>query len=91
MRGKRLKGGDYLSFTENIIQKVWDKGKVIPEHDENIYRKDDYNSLMLRHAYRNRTSGYGWEIDMIDPNGGDSIKNLRPLQWKNLVNKKMLK
>lgn len=28
---------------------------------------------------------YGWEIDHIDPNGGDNLSNLRPLQWKNNV------
>jgi len=78
-----------LDLTEDIIQKVWEKGIAIPEHDVNIYRRDVYNSWMLRHAYRNRTSGYGWEIDRIDPNGGDDINNLRPLHWKNLVNKKM--
>jgi len=42
---------------------------------------------MKRDDYGNRNSDYGWEIDHIDPDGGDDISNLQQLQWKNNVDK----
>ncbi len=40
---------------------------------------------MKRTEYGNRDSQYGWEIDHINPDGGDGLSNLRPLQWANNV------
>ena len=34
--------GVILSFTEEIVKLVWEKGKLIPGFDENVYRKDDF-------------------------------------------------
>jgi hypothetical protein len=42
---------------------------------------------MYRAAYGDRNSSYGWEVDHINPNGGDDLSNLRPLQWKNNLEK----
>jgi len=41
--------------------------------------------VCLRHGDRN--SDYGWEIDHINPIGGDDPSNLRALQWKNSLDK----
>jgi len=75
-----------MSFSENTIQKVWDKGVVVPGNDCNVWRKDRCGAWIGRSYYGNRNSQYGWEIDHITPeseNGGDELSNLRPLQWKN--------
>jgi hypothetical protein len=76
-----------MSFSEEDIQKVWEKGKTASPNDPNKYRKDDCDAWMSRNAYGNRDSDYGWEIDHIDPDGGDNLENLRPLQWENNVDK----
>lgn len=74
-----------MSFNEETIQQVWEKGKVVGNNDPDIWRKDECDAWIKRAEYGNRDSQYGWEIDHIDPDGGDELANLRPLQWENNV------
>jgi hypothetical protein len=76
-----------MSFSDEKVQKVWEKGHVDSNNDPNVWRKDDCTAWMKRSLYGNRESEYGWEIDHINPNGGDELPNLRPLQWKNNLDK----
>ncbi len=79
-----------MSFSDYIIQKVWDKGRTISGNDPNVWRKDQCGAWIGRLYYGNRDSQYGWEIDHIKPEsqgGRDTLSNLRPLQWKNNVSK----
>jgi len=69
--------------SEDVVQAVWNKGKVVPGFDPAVRRKDVCEASMNRHDHGNRDSRYGWEIDHIDPKGGDVLSNLRPLQWEN--------
>jgi hypothetical protein len=80
-------GGRKMGFDEETIQKVWEKGEVVSNNDPNIWRKDQCGAWIKRTEYGNRNSEYGWEIDHISPEGGDGLSNLRPLQWKNNVDK----
>ena len=66
---------------------VWNKGKIVPNNDASEWRKDACNAWIGWSHYGNRDSQYGWEIDHIDPDGGDNLSNLRPLQWENNVAK----
>lgn len=75
------------AWVEEIIQKVWEKGKEVKGYDKNKYRKDDCDAWIQRDKYGNRDSSYGWEIDHISPGGSDDLPNLRPLQWENNVDK----
>ena len=75
-----------MAFTEEQIQKVWEKGTIVPNYDKNTWRKDKCDAWIKRNEYGNRDSIYGWEIDHITPKangGGDELSNLRPLQWEN--------
>jgi hypothetical protein len=74
-------------FAEQEVQPVWEKGRRIQNQDANKWRQDACGAWIGRDFYGKRESPYGWEIDHIDPNGGDSLSNLQPLQWKNNVNK----
>lgn len=79
-----------MSFIEDTIQKVWEKGAIVPGADANKWRKDQCTAWIGREQYGNRNSNYGWEIDHIKPEsegGGEELSNLRPLQWENNVNK----
>jgi hypothetical protein len=75
-----------MSWSEEDIERVWQKGKVALGYDPDRWRKDDC-AWMTRVEYGNRQSPEGWEIDHISPSGGDHIGNLRPLQWENNVDK----
>ncbi len=75
-----------MAWSEDDVTRVWEKGKRT-EQDPTRWRKDDCGAWIGRREYGNRQSQYGWEIDHVVPNGGDSIGNLRPLQWENNVAK----
>jgi len=76
-----------MPFTDETIQQVWEKGKVVENHDPDVKRKDAATAWIHRDKYGNRDSEFGWEIHHIEPGGGDELSNLRPLQWKNNVAK----
>jgi len=75
------------NWSDEIIQKVWEKGKSVSNNNADEWRKDDCGAWIARNKYGNRNSEYGWEIDHISPGGSDNISNLRPLQWENNVDK----
>lgn len=76
-----------MAWTEEMIQKVWEKGKIVGNNDKDVWRQDACDAWIKREEYGNRKSQYGWEIDHISPGGSDQLSNLRPLQWENNVDK----
>ena len=76
-----------MSWTQKIIDDVWNKATIISNENEKIgHRQDQCTAWINKNDYGNRDSVYGWEIDHITPqsNGGnDNLSNLRPLHWKN--------
>ena len=75
-----------MSFSDDMIQQVWEKGTVVQGNNSNHWRKDACNAWIGRNFYGNRQAQYGWEIDHITPSsqdGSDALSNLRPLQWEN--------
>ena len=76
-----------MSFTDDDVTNVWNKGKIRNGYDPKLWRLDACGALMSRDAYGDRKSQYGWEVDHISPGGSDKLENLRPLQWKNNVAK----
>ncbi len=78
------------SFSEDIIDKVWEKDEIVSGYDSNIRRKDKCSAWITKSQYGNRDSNFGWEIDHIIPKtkgGRDELQNYQPLQWKNNLDK----
>jgi hypothetical protein len=76
-----------MAWNEQTVEAVWKKGKIVQGNEPSRWRKDDCGAWIGRVEYGNRESQYGWEVDHVDPKGGDGIGNLRPLQWQNNVDK----
>ena len=73
------------NFSDEVVQKVWSKGKTVEGYDKNQYRKDCCGAWMQRDLY-GTTNQYGWEIDHVYPSskgGTDDLVNLRPMHWEN--------
>jgi hypothetical protein len=76
-----------MTSSDEIVQKVWEKGKIVDEYNPDKYRKDACDAWIAREKYGDRKSKLGWEIDHIDPDAEDDLSNLRPLQWANNLDK----
>ena len=75
-----------MTYSDEVIHKVWEKGRTVPGFGPERWRKDECGAWIARDQYGNRNSIYGWDIDHITPvsrGGGDELSNLRPLQWGN--------
>lgn len=81
------------NFTQEQIDAVWEKGRVIKGKDKDVYRLDAAGAIMKKDNRKNNTQ-YGWEIDHIFPkkrlteagvpeNKWDDLVNLSPLQADN--------
>ncbi len=82
MRNRNVNG---RKFSEQTIQAVWEKGRIIRDKNPDVWRKDACGALIRRSQYGELTST-GWEIDHKNPRsnqGTDVLRNLQPLQWEN--------
>ena len=76
--------------TQEIIQKVWDKGVVVANNDPKHWRQDQCGAWISRSRYGRQQSQFGWEINYIHSQtqkGGQELSNLRPMQWGNNFHK----
>jgi len=87
-----------MAYSTDIIQKVWNKGTIVPNYDSNKYRKDACGAWIVREKFGDTHSPYGWQIDHIYPEAKlklrrldqesiDNLKNMRPMHWKNNASK----
>ena len=75
-----------MTFSEEVIQGVWEKGRAVTGYRPERWRKDECGAWIARDQYGNRGDLCGWDIDHITPasrDGRDELSNLRPLQWEN--------
>lgn len=72
-----------MAFSEDVVQKVWEKARAVSTHDPNTWRKDECGAWIRREHYGNRNSEFGWEINRAGPHASDETSSLRALHWQN--------
>lgn len=81
-------------ITNDVIDKIWDKGIIVDGFNPARYRKDACGAWIDKEQYGNTESDFGWEIDHIVPmalleQAGVpekmifDIRNLRPFNCRN--------
>ena len=76
-----------MAYSEDLIQQVWEKARVMPDHDPTEWRQDECGAWLRRQAYRHEKSEHGWTIVNTSPGGPDVVENLRPLHLGNSFDK----
>jgi len=74
-----------MFYSNEIIQKVWEKATPVDGYDSRLLRQDPYGKWIVRNHCGDQDSDLAWEIDELHPglpNDGENAENLRPIQWK---------
>lgn len=77
------------TFSEAMIEQIWDKATIIDGYDSSLWRKDFAGAWIQRNQYGIQST-FGWEIDHLIPvkaGGSDDMSNLNPLHWRNNLKK----
>lgn len=83
------------NWTEEEIQKIWDKAQIVVGYNPFLWRKDQCGAWIYRLHYGGASpneshTSFKWQIDHIKPeskDGEDVVSNTRPLQWYNNVSR----
>jgi hypothetical protein len=73
---------EFEKHKEELIESVWNKGKIINGKDPNKYREDKMGNVIYKSSY-GKDSAMGWNIDHSKPiakDGTNHLNNLQPLQ-----------
>lgn len=79
-----------MQFSEDIIELVWQMGRVVEGYDAGLFRQDACGAWIMRDKYGEAHHIFGWVIDHIYPRclgGSDVLQNLRPLHYRNNLSK----
>ncbi len=72
-----------MTFSDELIQAVWEKGRVSPDLDPTEWRQDQCGAWICRAHYNNPNSEFGWRILEVVPGGPWEPENLQPFHWQN--------
>lgn len=72
-----------MALDEQLIQQVWEKARVMAGHDPTEWRQDQCGAWLLREAYDQGHSAYGWKVVNTSLDGADTLENLQPLHLSN--------
>lgn len=72
-----------MAVSEELIQQVWEKARVMADRDGAEWRKDECGAWLQREAYGQEHSEFGWMIANTSLGGEDVLENLHPLHYRN--------
>jgi hypothetical protein len=72
-----------MQLDEDMIQKVWQKGRGAADRAAAEWRTDECGAWMHRAQYGNADSEYGWKIQNVSAGAANTVENLRPFHKAN--------
>jgi len=65
-----------------LVDAAWERGRVMPESDASIWRRDACGAWMRREQIGRQTE-FGWKIRSLSTNAEQTLDDLRPFHWRN--------
>jgi len=67
----------------DLIDAVWQHGRVVAQTDETQWRQDACGAWMRREHYGRAGSDFGWKVERVMAGGADTAETLRPFNVGN--------
>ena len=71
------------AFSNETIDKVWEKARGATEPNAEIWRRDECGAWIKHDQYGHERSEFGWKIENVSLGGPDTPANLRALHHAN--------
>ena len=75
--------GKSMEFSDATVQAVWQKARVMPERNPDVWRRDQCGAWLHREQYENDKSEYGWKILKVVAGVGNEVDQLQPFHCGN--------
>ena len=72
-----------MAIDEKMVAAVWEKARVMNDHDPNTWRKDQCGAWLRWDQYQHKDSEFGWKVENVSPGGADELENLYPFHLNN--------
>lgn len=72
-----------MDWKADVIERVWERGRVMPEANPSVWRQDACGAWMRRDQFGRARAEFGWKIEKTAPGGPDTPDNLRPFHCRN--------
>jgi len=66
-----------------LIDAVWEHGRVLPEADSMLWRQDACGAWMRRDCFGRENSEFGWKIEKVSSGDAHTAESLRPFNVRN--------
>ena len=72
-----------MRIDDELVQFVWEHGRVVPELDAAEWRLDECGAWLQRRHYRDEASEFGWKILDVVADRKNDPDTLRPFHIRN--------
>ena len=72
-----------MNWSKEIVDAVWQHGRVMPEGDAATWRQDACGAWIRRTQFGEEHAEFGWKIEKITAGDPATAENLRPFHCRN--------
>ena len=72
-----------MKWKPELIDRVWEQGRAMPEANSSVWRQDACGAWMRRDQFGHELSEFGWKIEKTVAGGPDTPENFRPFHCRN--------